>query len=189
MVSDGASPARKSATKEVELPPDVDPARIIALIPIRPYHVVGEVQCGDGYFTIPLAKYLFDGKMYAVDSRPEALEGLKKKLEEVHLSNVERVKAAPDDVPLEDGTLDGLLLAYRLPASRDRVGLLRKGAGALKKGGWAAVIEWYKSTSDGPPQDQRLDEMEVQRLAREAGFRFTEKRDLNGRHYLIILRK
>ena len=52
----------------------VDPLQIIALIPIRPYEEIGDIGCGPGYLTLPLAKHAYDGKVYAIDSRKQMLE-------------------------------------------------------------------------------------------------------------------
>jgi hypothetical protein len=37
--------------------------------------------------------------------------------------------------------------------------------------------------------EERISEAEVIELAHEGGFRFSERRDLDGSHYLVILRK
>ena len=51
----------------------LDPYSILPLIPIQPEHHVGDIGCGPGTFSIPLAKYLFAGKLYAFDTHETCL--------------------------------------------------------------------------------------------------------------------
>lgn len=172
----------------------VDPQRLLAFLPLRPYHTVADVRCGDGYFTIPLAKYLFDGRVYAVDPREGQLQALESRLQALRLTNVERVQAeeAVLAVALPKEGLDGALVAFVLHAlkPKQREAFLKGMLGLLKKGGWLAVVEFRKrEASEGPPMAQRLSEEEVVELGRGAGYRFTERRYLNDHHYLVVLRK
>ncbi|MBI4234241.1 MAG: class I SAM-dependent methyltransferase [Chloroflexi bacterium] len=186
--------AKPEGSKETVLAAEggefLDPMRVIAVIPIRPYHVVADIFCGSGSFTVPFAKYLFDGKVYAMDSQAEHLESLRKRLQELRLTNVELIHAEECSIPLKAEALDGAILPFTLHAVKERVRFLQVVHGLLKRGGWVAVLEWYKrETPDGPPLEERVGEEEAEKAAREAGFRFSEKRDINGKHYLVILRK
>ena len=40
-----------------------DTHRLISVIPILPHDHVADIGCGSGYFTVPLGKFLFDGKV------------------------------------------------------------------------------------------------------------------------------
>ena len=167
-----------------------DTLRVLALLPLRPYQVIldlpGELESS----AIALAKYLFDGKVYALAPAQEQKDALHKKLEELRLTNVELVAGGLSQLPSMTEQFDGAVLSGLLSKAEDKTGLLDSVAKTLKKGGWAAVIEWYKKeTKDGPPPEQCLSEDEVVTLAEAAGFRFSERSDLNGKHYMVILRK
>ncbi|MFN3974724.1 MAG: class I SAM-dependent methyltransferase [Dehalococcoidia bacterium] len=169
----------------------LDPMRLVAAVPIRTYHTIADLWCGSGYFTVPFAKYLFEGKVYAIDPDPTLLEALRKQLEAVHLTNVELVEGASLAQALKPESVDGALLFLVLTEVEDKEGLLRQTAQVLRRGGWAAVLEWQKrdGQKDGPPLEQRLSEEEVMALAQKVGFRASERRDVSSRHYLLILRK
>lgn len=169
----------------------LDPMRLVAALPIRTYHTIADLWCGSGYFTLPFAKYLFEGKVYALDPHPEHLEALGKQLEEVHLTNVEREQSARLAQVLKPESLDGVLLFLVLTEVEDKEGLLREAFQVVRRGGWAAVLEWQKreGQKDGPPLEERLSEDEVLALAQKVGFRASERRDVSSRHYLLILRK
>ncbi|MCS7206833.1 MAG: class I SAM-dependent methyltransferase [Dehalococcoidia bacterium] len=169
----------------------LDPMRLVATVPIRTYHTIADLWCGKGYFTLPFAKYLFDGKVYALDPSPEHLEALRAQLQAVHLTNVEVVQSASLMPPLKPESVDGVLLFLVLTEVADKEGLLREAAQVIRRGGWAAVLEWQKreGQKDGPPLEERLSEDEVLALAQKVGFRASERRDVSSRHYLLILRK
>lgn len=169
----------------------LDPMRLVAALPIRTYHTIVDLWCGSGYFTVPFAKYLFEGKVYAIDPDANALEALRKQLEGVHLTNVELVKGESLAQVLKPESVDGALLFLVLTEVEDKEGVLRQAAQVLRRGGWAAVLEWQKreGQKDGPPLEQRLSEEEVIALAQKVGFRASERRDVSNRHYLLILRK
>ena len=60
----------------------------------------------------------------------------------------------------------------------------------LRKSGWLVVLEWDKREMDeGPPESQRIDIDEMQTMMEKVGFRFRERRDLNGKQYMILARK
>lgn len=186
---------KQAATRTAASPEpaeSLDALRLLAQLPLAPYQVLADLRSGAGGLTISIAKHTFAGKVYACDRSAPAREELKQKLTQSRLSNVEVFdpKDLAKVIPAE--SLDGVLLAMALSETDDRVALLKSVGGLLKKGGWAAVIEWYKrdiGAGVGPPMDQRISEAEVKELALEGGYRFSERRDLNGRHYLLILRK
>ena len=56
----------------------LDIHRILSLLPITHYQTVADIGCGPGFFTIPLAKTLWEGKMYALDIQEEMLEACRR---------------------------------------------------------------------------------------------------------------
>ena len=168
----------------------LDTHRLLSVIPVLPHHVVADIGCGPGYFTVPLAKFLFDGKVYALDVQKEMIEAAKERVASIRLSNVEFVESEEKKVPLEDGSLDGALLAFVLQEADNPRVLLKEALRCLRTTGWLAVLEWQKKTMDeGPPLTQRIDEQKMMDMAAELGFRFTARRDIDGKQYLLLLRK
>ena len=45
----------------------LDALQIFSVLPLRPYTTVADVGCGPGLLTIPLAKAVWDGHVYAID--------------------------------------------------------------------------------------------------------------------------
>ena len=169
---------------------DLDPLRLMAQLPLRPYQNILDVGCGSGYLTIPLAKFLFDGKVYAMDSTTSNLNDLKERLAKARLGNVIPVTTKRQQQGIGSENLDGVLLPFTLHQAPDKEAYLQEFLPFLKRGAWIAVLEWQKHGKDGgPPGTQRLDETEVIAMAERAGLRVSGRRTLTTEHYLVLLRK
>ncbi|MQF82809.1 methyltransferase domain-containing protein [SAR202 cluster bacterium AD-802-E10_MRT_200m] len=179
-------PKKKKNSEENLVGERIDPLRLMAQLPLHPYQVLADYHCGTGHFTIPIAKHVFDGKVYAVDPNVENLEELKKSLSDYRLTNV--VVSKQGDI--SPSSLDGALLAFALHKMKNKKAILKETLETLKKGSWLAVLEWNdKVIGEGPPASARIGDSEVVELARGIGFRFSEKRILGDQHYLLMLRK
>ena len=168
----------------------VDPQRLIALIPIRPHETLGDIGCGAGDLTIPLAKYVFDGKVYAVDTDPEALKKTADRALGIRLGNIDTVLSKPTKVPLDSESLDGAVLASVLHEASRPKSLLKEVSRMLRPGGWAAVIEWAEeSDGEGPPAKQRLSREKALDMAADVGLRRLALRNVDDHRYLLVLHK
>ena len=169
---------------------DVDLFRIMSLIPISPHNVVADVGCGPGFFTVPLGKAVFHGKVHALDVQQEMLDAAMERLKGVRLSNVEATLSEENSIPLDDESLDGVFAAFMIHEVEDSKALLTDCLRSLRKGGWLALLEWYKhEMEDGPPLEDRIDEPDLRSIAIDAGFRLTASHGLNEKHYMLVMRK
>ena len=167
----------------------LDPFVILSFCPIGLNDSVADIGCGPGYFTLPLAKALVNGKVYALDIDEEMVAACRERMDQARLGNVETLTCSEFEFPIEKGTLDGLFMAFVVQHGADKPRLLRAVRELLQPRGWCSVLEWYrKETETGPPLERRVDPGDLENLAREAGFRPTGWRDLNGEHYLMTLR-
>ena len=183
-------PAKKDALLSLSRQEYLDPQGIISLLPIRPYHIVADVGCGPGYFTIPLGKYLFDGKVYAFDIQQEMLDTLKERLDRVHLGNVEAIRSTERKLPIDKDMLDGALIAFVLHEVTSKEAFLKEVLSHLRQSSWVAILEWYKKETDGgPPLEERIEEEEVVDISEKVGLKLVSRRDLNGKQYMLLLKK
>ncbi len=168
----------------------LDPFRVLSLIPMQVHHQIADVGCGPGFFTVPLAKYVFDGKVYAIDIQKEMVEITRKAVKSYNLTNVDTLCSEEKKLPLPDDSVDGAFVAFVLQEADNRMALLQELKRCLKKSGWLAILEWYKSeTTHGPPMKQRIDSEKMQGMTKRIGMRFSRLHDLNGMHYLHVVRK
>ncbi len=156
---------------------------------INLHDTVADIGCGPGFFTVPLAKFLVNGKVYALDIDDEMLSACRQQVAKARMGNVEVLKCEEFSFPLEPGAIDGAFLAFVVQQVSNRPRFLRAVRDLVKPGGWCTVLEWYrKETETGPPLERRIDPSDLEDTAREAGYRTSGWRDLNGEQYMMMLR-
>jgi ubiquinone/menaquinone biosynthesis C-methylase UbiE len=166
---------------------EIDAPGLVALIPMRPYDAIGDFACGNAHLTAPLARYAYWGKVYAIDTRQEALDNVMQQAQQARLGNIEPVLSSKESsVPLADAALDGAMLASVLGCSSRPKNVLKEAFRLLKKGGWAAVIEQMKGEGKDASGKPAAD---ILQAATEIGFKKVTLRPLNGTRYLLVLRK
>ncbi|MBC8281974.1 MAG: class I SAM-dependent methyltransferase [Chloroflexi bacterium] len=193
MSTDSGHPDMPS-TVERMLRPDriqtLDPFRIMAHCPITPRDIVADIGCGPGYFTLPLAKFLINGKVFALDTSDEMIEACQSRVDEARLGNVEVLKCEEYEFPVEAGTLDGLFIAFVVHPPGDRLRFLTAAKEMLRPGGWCFMLEWHKKeTETGPPQRARITPEELQELCESAGFHYQESGNVNDENYRMTVIK
>ncbi len=162
---------------------------ILNMSGINLHDTVAEIGCGPGFFTIPLAKYLVNGKLYALDIDDEMLSACRDTVAKAQMGNVEILKCGEFEFPLEPAAVNGAFLAFVVKQSADKPSFLRAVRELVNPRGWCTILEWYHmETATGPPLERRIDPAELQQMAEDAGFRNRGWRDLNGEQYMMILR-
>ena len=162
---------------------------ILSFCPINVHDTVAEIGCGPGYFTLPLAKALVNGKVLSLDIEDEMVAACRERVAQARMGNVEILKCSEFEFPIEAGSVDGAFLAFVVQASPDKGRFLRAVREVIQPRGWCSILEWYrKETKMGPPLERRIDPGDLENVARNAGFRTMGWRDLNGDNYMMTLR-
>ena len=166
----------------------LDPFRVLSLCPVNSRDTVADIGCGPGFFTLPLAKFLVNGKVYALDTSDEMIEACQNRLDEARMGNVEVMKCEEYEFPVSPASVDGLFIAFVVHHPSDRERFLTAARELLKPGGWCFILEWHKKeTESGPPQEARITPEELRQSAQNSGFRFQSSRDINDEHYMMTL--
>lgn len=169
-----------------------DPQSLIALVPIHTDQTVADVGSGPGWLSIPLGKYLYGGKLYAVDIQEGMLEKVAERAAEFRMYNIETVLSKESTIPLDDSSLDGLVLSGTLNEATRAKSLFKECTRLLKPSGWLAVVEWLPATADqdfGPPAKQRLPMDSVVEMGTELGLRRIRSREIGPAHYVVVFKK
>ena len=171
---------------------------IFAEMGVRPGAIVADVGAGDGFFTSRLARAVgANGRVFAVDIDDEAMDRLRKRLQEDGIANVTIVKGSTDDPKLPERTLDAALIVNAYHEMEQHQSVLAGLRRALKPDGRLVIVEPVTPSRRGRPRadevrSHEIDPEYVLQDARAAGFGVVALRDPFTRrddeiHWLIAL--
>jgi ubiquinone/menaquinone biosynthesis C-methylase UbiE len=157
--------------------------RVIETLNLRSGDTAADVGCGDGFYTIPLARFLGpSGKVFAEDISDAELIKLKEHLTKEGLKNVEVIKGAEDDPKLPSNQLDAALIVNAYHEMTAHEAMLRHTLAALKPGGTFVLMEgiWYSRETQSRDEQIKHHQLAPQLAKQEvekAGFEIVEVRD------------
>lgn len=119
---------------------------------------VADIGTGAGHVAYALAPSC--GEVVAVDITPEMLAIVERESAKRGLSNISTMLAAAEELPFEDGSLDGIACRTAAHHFEDVEAFVRSAARCLKPGGWL----WIEDTSS-PEDDAVANELDqIERL-------------------------
>ena len=171
-------------------PGAVDPHLLIAELPLRTDMTVADIGSGPGYFSVPLAKYLYDGMVHAIDVQQGMLDIVVKQAEAVRVNNIETVLSKETKIPLDDASIDIALLSNVLHETSSPTRLIRDVERIVKKGGWIVIMEWKKEEmTAGPPLKERIALEDVEKLIDKINLPIKARRTIGKSRYLVLVEK
>jgi len=142
---------------------------------LRAGHIILDFGCGTGTYTIPAARLVGEkGRVYALDVSTEALDRLEEKARQEGLKNITRIISKGEKVPLEDESIDLMLLIDVLQEIDDWNAIFEEAYRILKPNGRCSVYPMHISTE------------EVEKLAVSKGLNLEDKK-FDGR--ILVFRK
>lgn len=169
----------------------LDPEQVLDFLPLRLTDRVADIGAGTGFFSLPLAHRLPQGKVLALDISPEMLASLQEKVARAGAANLEAALCGESDFPAEPGGFDGVLLFFVLHEAADRPAFLKAAKSLLKQGGWAAILDWQARTTasspPGPPIEVRIPQDDARHLAIKSGFTVVAERAIGADYYILLL--
>ena len=126
--------------------------QVVAALKLKAGDVVADLGAGTGLFEAPLAYAIGTrGRVYAVEIDKGFLDEIDRKVEELHISQIETVLGAPTDPKLPTRAVDLALMHDVLHHVEQRQAYLKSVAGYVKPGGRVAVVEFHPK--DSPHKD------------------------------------
>ncbi len=170
----------------------IDPHAIISLLPIhRSQHVAVLGGSVEG-LTIPIAKYVYDGSVIALDDDQTVLDELASEVERVHLTNISPTLVPGDDLSSTELDTDGIVVIDALHNTTSPARLFSSVANLLPGGGWMLVADWFSTDArgdNGPAKSKRVDPTRVERWAAEHDMTPITRRTLGVQRYVHVYRK
>ncbi len=131
----------------------------------------GELGCGYGTFTLPIARRV-RGTLYTFDIDPEMVRRAQQRVSQARLRNVvcRQADVLSEGYGLRGASLDGFAL-FNILHGEDPVTLLRQTAEVVRPGGWLWIIHWRcdPATPRGPSMEIRPRPDQIIAWSRQAG--------------------
>ncbi|MEN0063170.1 MAG: methyltransferase domain-containing protein [Myxococcota bacterium] len=150
-----------------------NPAKLMALLKLKPGQSVLDLGCGSGYYARRMAREVGPkGTVYCVDLQPEMLTIAEQHAKEAGLTNLRFVQGAVDRIPLPDASIDlALLVDVYHEFSKPKEMLTDLGR-VLGPKGQAAIAEFRLEGSSAAhiKTDHRMAADQVKLEWKKAGF-------------------
>lgn len=156
-----------------------DCSLLLEALDIKPGQVVCDMGCGNGFYTVQLAKLVGEkGRVLAVDIQPEMLHMLEERAKAEGLSNIELIEGTPVDPKLPPTGVDLILLVDVYHEFSHPEAMLAAMRGSLKDGGRIALVEFRLEDPNVPIK--LLHKMSKKQILKEFppnGFKLVEQFD------------
>ena len=159
-------------------------------LPLKADDVVADIGAGTGYFSLPIAARVPQGRVLAVDIQQEMLDIVAGRAKSAGIANVEPVLATETDPRLPPGTVDLVLLvdAYHEFSHPREVmtGIVR----GLKKGGRVVLIE-YRGEDPAVPilELHKMTQAQARKEMTAVGLEWVETKDVLPQQHFMVFRK
>jgi ubiquinone/menaquinone biosynthesis C-methylase UbiE len=156
-----------------------DCALLLQALDVKPGQVVCDIGCGNGFYTLQLAKRVGEqGRVLAVDIQSEMLHLLSERAKEAQINNIELIQGTAIDPKLPSGVVDLILLVdvyHEFSHPEQMLKAMRK---ALKPNGRIALVEFRLEDRTVPIK--LLHKMSKQQILKEFppnGYKLVEQFD------------
>jgi ubiquinone/menaquinone biosynthesis C-methylase UbiE len=165
-----------------------NPEAILADVGLRKDMVFVDIGCGDGFFSLLAAEVVGEkGKVYSVDADAGAIQRLKQKAEQRHLTNVSAVVGTAEDTVLCQGCADVVFFSMALHDFSDPAKVLQNAHTMLKASGRVVDLDWKKKQMPfGPPEHIRFSEETAANLMRQADLDVEAAKEVGPHHYVVV---
>lgn len=168
---------------------DISPERLLSILPFKKADHILDLGAGTGYFTIPTAKAVENGVVFAVDIDPNMLGMIQSKAKKEKIQNIKTLEGSVDDIPLSEDSIDFVLVSLVLHELKPLLSAsLREIKRVLKPGGSFVCMEFEAEENPTHPHP-RISSSAMEQEITAAGLKVTQKLFPTDKTYMIIARK
>jgi ubiquinone/menaquinone biosynthesis C-methylase UbiE len=168
-----------------------NPEKLLKALSLKQGQTICDFGCGNGYYTIRLAKRLGpQGTVYAVDIQPEMLDLLARAVKPRGLKNVKPVLATEKDPGLPPGAFDMVLMVDVYHELSNPTGALATVRKSLKPEGRLVLVEFREEDPTVPILPlHKMSQAQVMKEITANGFKLIAQfDDLPWQHVLGFVR-
>lgn len=168
-----------------------DCTTMLAALNVKPGDVVCDLGCGNGFYTLKLAKLAGEkGRVLAVDIQREMLGLLKDRAAEEKITNIEPILGTIVDPKLPNGAIDMVLLVdvyHEFSHPEQMLAAIRK---SLKPTGRVALVEFRAEDPNVPIKPlHKMSKAQIMQEFPPNGFKLVEEFDnLPWQHLMFFQR-
>ena len=146
------------------------PEAVVKTLGLKGTETVVDLGSGSGYFTFRLSQAVPKGKVIAIDSQPEMVRHVHRKVLTGEWPNVRAQVGKPNDPGLPPDA-DFVFVCDVLLHVRQKAAWLKTIHSQMQSGAKLVLIDFQEGDlPEGPPEKIKVPKKEVLRLCKEAGF-------------------
>lgn len=169
----------------------LNPEDILNELDLKSDMAAAEFGCGSGGFTVPLAKRLGKGLVYALDIQEAPLSALKSRYLWKNIANIRIIRCdleKPKGSTLTDSSLNLILISNLLFQAKSKNAIISEAKRVLKNRGELVAVDWLPKAAQGPAEG-RVSPEKVKKIAKKFGFRLKKEFKAGKYHYGSIFKK
>ncbi len=149
---------------------------------------VADIGAGSGYLTLPIARRVAPGRVYAVDTSSELLEVIRGKLAVTGApENVELVMGEDSATGLPEASCDLIFLSAVWHELDDHAAALREFSRIAAPKAKLAIVDWdMEATPPAPPPEHRIARDEVERMLEAGGWGVVKSAVVTASAYIVV---
>lgn len=149
----------------------MSPSTILPRFLTRTNMTLVDLGCGAGYFTIPAAKMIYDGQVYAVDRQLDMVHTTLNRARAESLTNIDGIVALATNFPIPTASADAVLMSMMFHHVEEQTQVLSEVKRVLRPGGILYFVEWDRvETEFGPPMQVRIRPDELCTMLTDNGY-------------------
>ena len=169
-----------------------DPIKNLKQLGLREDMLVADLGAGTGFYSIPSAKIVTRGKVYAIEIIKEYVATIKNKAHQEHLKNIECFWGNIEKIRgtrIKDGIIDAVIVSNIFSQIEDKEKFIAETKRILKVGGKVLFIDWSELSVFGPKRDKIIIKEKAIQFLTKKGFVYERDISAGEHHYGMILKK
>ncbi|MEM9173475.1 MAG: class I SAM-dependent methyltransferase [Pseudomonadota bacterium] len=161
---------------------------LLDLLPLTDSSVVADIGAGTGYFALPIARRVPQGRVLAVDIQPQMLAIIKARQAQAGIENIERILSSESDPALPANTVDLVLIVDAYHEFSYPMEMTQGIVAGLKPGGKLVLIE-YRGEDEAVPIKRlhKMTEAQARAEIEAVGLRWVRTDDaLPQQHFMVF---
>ncbi len=170
----------------------IHPEEVLSQLDLHDTMEVADFGCGNGYFSIPLAEIITNGKVYALDVMKETLEAVKSQADLRGIENIQTIHCnleVLNNSKLKNESIDLVLMRNILFQSQKKAEIVKEAKRVLKSKGKLILLEWMPGASMAPSKGFLISKDEAIKLAKDEEIELDKELILDNQHYGLVFEK